>query len=178
MILAGLRGMRCVKILKLRRQGQQSSAGFTLVEVVIATALLVLFAVGAVAAMTQMNRYAASSKLQTLALAIAKQRTDQIAAAGWTVNGQGARPPILAVTDPANPPGTLDPNGGDPVVINDDVTNVGSNATLDAPVNARRYTFIRNVNARTLRAVVVVTYTYRGRPYRVQLTTLRCSDDV
>ena len=143
---------------------------------VVAAGVLAIFTATAIVAMTQMNRYAASSRLQTLAMAIAQQRVDEIRIVNWRVP-PGVRPPILAQTNPTDPPAVLDPNGGVPLVLNDDPNNATAASSLDFAVPARLYTFIKNVNARSITATVVVAYTYRSRNYRVQLTTHRTTNN-
>lgn len=149
----------------------------TIVEMVVAAGVLVIFVAGAIAAMTQMNRYAASSRIQTLALAVAQQRIDEIRTIGWSVQPGRTRPALLAPTTPTDPPATLDPAGGIPVSLNDDPDNTTAASALDFAVNSRLYTFIRDVGNRSVSASVVIAYTYRARNYRIQLRILRTSDD-
>ena len=68
-----------------RPKSRRSLLGFTVAEVTVAGAILALFVSTSVAAMTQINRWAASARLRTLALALAQQKVDQILSTPWSV---------------------------------------------------------------------------------------------
>lgn len=156
----------------------RSLRGFTVVELIVASGLLALFAAAAVASMTQMNRFATAGKLRTLALGVAKQRIDEILTIKWT---GGAFPPIappfIIASVPGSPvPASPDLNAGVVVTLNDDALNTGPQSTLDLAIPARRQTYLQ-AGPRSTRAVVRVVYTYRGRPYTVELITFRTLDE-
>lgn len=145
--------------------------GFTLPEVVIAGAILALFVAGSVATMVQINRWASAARLRTLALALAQQKADEILTTPWLV--RGTRPAILNAGTSTESSLTLN---------NDNLNNAVGLSTaftnLDTPVPATRTTVITEVPPRLLRAAVSVSFTYRGRPYSVNFTTLRATDDI
>jgi len=150
---------------------RRSSAGFTLTEVVFAASMLAVLVSASLISMTQINRWAASARLRTLALAVAQQRIDQVQTAAWQL--AGARPAVLTT-------GTATENS---LPLNNDSLNAAAGLSssftnLDTPVNATRTTVITDITARTLRAVVTVTFTYRNRPCSVTLNTLRASDSI
>jgi type II secretory pathway pseudopilin PulG len=165
--------------MELRRLGcggygllRSGNAGLTLVEILIAAALLAVFTAGTVSAVTQMNRYATASRLSTLALAVAQQRIDEVLTTSWQLSQP--RPGVLTL-------GTAtEPN----LPLNDDAFNSARSdlrslfTELDLRVPASRTTEITEVSPRIVRAVVTVTFTYRNRPYQVSLTTLRASDSI
>jgi type II secretory pathway pseudopilin PulG len=151
---------------------RSGEAGLTLVEILIAAALLAVFTAGTVSAVTQMNRYATASRLSTLALAVAQQRIDEVLTTSWQLSQP--RPAALTL-------GTkTEPN----LPLNDDAFNSARAdlrslfTELDLRVPATRTTEITEVSTRIVRAVVTVTFTYRSRPYQVSLTTLRASDSI
>jgi len=154
----------------LTRSGNRRNSAFTLMEVVIAGGMLVIFVAAAVTAMTQINRWASAARLRTLALVIAQQKVDEVLKAPWTV--LGSRSTILqagAVTESSLP------LNNDPF---NNASGLGSAFTdLDTPVNASRTTVVTDLPPRMVRAVVTVNYTYRSHPYTVSLTTLRSTDD-
>ncbi len=155
----------------MRRRLGRRRAGFTLVEVVIAGGLLAVLVAGSLIALTQINRWATSARLRTLALAVAQQQIDSIQTTPW--QSVGTRAAILS-------PGTTTQNN---VPLNNDPFNsaIGLSSAftgLDTQTNGTRTTQIADVTARTLRAVVTVTFTYRNRPHAVRLTTLRAVDSI
>ncbi len=153
------------------RRARRGTAGFTLVEVLIAGALLAMFISGAVTALTQLNRSATAARLRTIALAVTQQRIDQITTTPWQVIG--TRPALLTA-------GTVTENN---VPLNNDNYNAATSlispyTNLDAQVLSTRTTVITDLTARTLRAVVTVTFTYRNRPFTITLSTLRTTDSI
>ena len=153
------------------RRVRRGTAGFTLVEVLIAGALLAMLISGAVTALTQLNRSATAARLRTIALAVAQQRVDQIETTPWQVGG--TRPALLTA-------GTATENN---VPLNNDNYNAATSlispyTNLDSQVLATRTTVITDVTTRTLRAVVTVTFTYRNRPFAITLSTLRTTDSI
>ena len=154
-----------------RRGTRRGPAGFTLVEVLIAGALLAMLISGAVTALTQMNRSATAARLRTIALAVAQQRIDQIETTPW--QDRGARPAILtaATTTENNVPLNNDN-------YNASMSLISPYTSLDAQVLSTRTTVVTDLTTRTLRAVVTVAFTYRNRPYTITLNTLRATDSI
>jgi len=153
------------------RQFRRGHLAFTLPEVVIAGAILALFIAGSVATMAQINRWAAGARLRTLALALAQQKADEVLTTSWQT--AAARPAVLTA-------GTNTEAG---LQLNNDNYNSGTGlssafTSLDTPVPATRTTTITNLTTRTVRAVISVSFSYRGRPFNVSLTTLRAIDDI
>jgi type II secretory pathway pseudopilin PulG len=148
-----------------------AAAGFTLVEVVVAGCLLAVLIAGSLAALTQINRWATSARLRTLALAVAQQRIDAVQTTPWQPGA--ARAAILTA-------GTATETN---LPLNNDAFNSATGLSsaftnLDAQTNVTRTTVVTDVTTRTLRAVVTVTFTYRNRPHAVTLTTLRATDSI
>ena len=158
------------KLRKLVPQAGRSRA-FTLVEILIAASILAVFACTSLAALTQLNRYAAVSRLRTLALAFAQQKIDIILTTPWDV--AGAVPTILAT-------GTTTENNLP--IDNDNFNNANGLSSpftaSDLQVTATRTTTISSVRTRIINAVVTVTYSYRGRSYSVSMNTMRTTDNI
>jgi len=144
---------------------------FTLPEVVIAGAILAVFVAGSVATMAQINRWAAGARLRTLALALAQQKVDEVLTTSWQT--ATARPAVL--TAGTNTEAGLQLNNDN---YNSGIGLGGAFTSLDTAVPATRTTTITNLNTRTVRAVITVSFTYRTRPFNVSLTTLRAIDDI
>ena len=156
---------------QLDRARFRSSKGFTIVEVVFAGCLLAVLVSASVVAMTQVNRWATGARLRTLALAVAQQRIDQVATTPWQF--LGTRPALLTA-------GTITENS---LPLNNDSFNSATGlasafSNLDTEVNATRATVLTDLTARTVRATVTVSFTFRGRVSAVSLTTLRTSDNI
>ncbi len=153
------------------RRRRRGCAGFTLTEVVIAGCLLAILISGSFIALTQINRWATSARLRTMALAMAQQRIDLIQTAPWQVGVP--RPAVLTA-------GTTTENN---LPLNNDAFNAATSlaspyTNLDVQVLETRTTQITDLTARTLRATVTVTFTYRNRPHSISLTTLRATDSI
>jgi prepilin-type N-terminal cleavage/methylation domain-containing protein len=159
-----------LRIPKPRRE-DRVAGGFTLVEVMIAITVLAVFVMSSLTALTQLNRYAAAARLQTLARAIAQTQIDQIMTTPWSVSG--TVPTILAV-------GTT--TQGNVPLDNDNFNNqpgLSSPFTsLDMNINATMTTVIASVSTRIVSASVTVTWPYRGTNYSITLNTLRTADDI
>jgi hypothetical protein len=133
--------------------------------------MICVFVIGALLAMTQMNRYAAAARLRTLALAVAQQRIDEVLTTPWQTTG--ARPAVLAVGTSTESNLSLDSDA-----FNTQASLRSAFTSLGLPVSATRVTNISTVAVRRLRAVVTVSYIYRGRTYQIGLSTLRTTDNI
>jgi len=145
---------------------------FTLIEVLVATALLGLLAGSAIWALTQANNYASIARLYTGAETAAQNQID-IILTDSPFNPQ-ANPPQIppALTLGTSAPQTVtlygepDGAGGQThTVTGQMVTTVVSNNVVTQGQNLNLYS-----------ATVVITYTYRSKAYRVQLNAMRASD--
>ena len=146
-------------------------AGFTLVEMVIATGILAFFVCASLIALTQLNKFAAISRLRTLAMAFALQKADAIMTIPWGV-ASGAPALLIAGTTTENS-----------LPLDNDAFNAQAGlgspfSGFDLQANATRVTTISNLTARTVRAAITVSYVYRGKTYTVSLTTIRATDTI
>lgn len=145
--------------------------GFTLVEVLVATALLGLLAGSAIWALAQANTYASISRLYTGAETAAQNQIDLILTEG-PFNPQSGQVPTVLTLSPPNQidPGVVlysEPNGanGATHTVTGTMTTTVSKV---APINGTELNLYS--------ATVVVTFTYRSKNYRVQLNAMRASD--
>ena len=129
----------------VRRPHFKSCLGFTLTEVIIAGAVLALFVVGSVTAMTQVNRWAYVARLRTLALAVAQQKVDQILMTSWSV--LETTPTILTAgtTTESNLPLNYD-------TFNSESGLSSAYTTLGTPETVNRTTQITTIGTRQVRA--------------------------
>lgn len=159
----------------LIRSGRDSrplkQAGFTLLEVAVAMGVISIFVAGAVLALVQMNRFATVSRLHTLALGLAQQRVDEIHTTQWILG----TPRPAALTAEMRTDANLPLNNDS---FNSRVGLASLFSDLDTQVNATRVSQITDISARQLRAVVTVSYTFRGRNYSLIMNTLRASDSI
>jgi len=145
---------------------------FTLIEVLVATALLGLLAGSAIWALTQANNYASIARLYTGAETAAQNQIDIILTES-PFNPQTTPPqipPALTLGTSAAQTVTLysEPNGSGGqthAITGQMVTTVISDNVVTQGQNLNLYS-----------ATVVVTYTYRSKVYRVQLNAMRASD--
>ena len=155
---------------RLRQNRFRAILGITLPEVVIAGAVLALFVVGSVSAMAQINRWAATARLRTLAMALVQQKIDQILTTPWSV--LGTTPAILTAgtTTETNLPLNYD-------AFNNETGLSSAFTNLDVQVIDTRTTTLTSISSRMVSALVTVNYTYRNHSYSLSMTTLRSSDD-
>lgn len=156
---------------------------FTILEVSFAVALFSLFAVASIYSITQANRFASNARYETLALAAAQQKIDQIQTASWSV--VGTTPTLLtAGTTTEQSPTVVLPLNNDPLNSQAGLSSAFTN--LDTQVLDSRTTVITKLTdcsgntgttSRLLRVDVTVSYTYRGKTRAVTLSALRSSDD-
>lgn len=154
-----------------------SARGFTLVEVLISTALLGLLAGSAIWALTQANNYASITRLYTGAETAAQNRIDRILSDG-PFNPQNNEFPAV-IKAPLDAGGTLT-DAVDPEIYNEpNPVKGGPNIVygkLTTSVSKVTATGKNGVDLNLYSATVVITYTFRGKPYRVQLNAMRASD--
>jgi type II secretory pathway pseudopilin PulG len=156
------------------RLGQNQ--GFTILEAAAASAMLVMLVAALALSLTQINCWASAARLKTLALAAAQEKVDEVLTTSWKVRNPA--PAALVDSQPDTTPETTET-----LVLNNDALNSQSTLSsaytaLDTPVNATRKTWIKSLTTRSVRAVVTVDFTYRGRTYSTALTTLRVTDDI
>ncbi len=160
-----------------REQGLARHRAFTLVEVLVATALLGLLAGSSIWTLTQANNYASVTRLYTGAETVAQNRIDRILSDGPFNPQTGEIPDVIKIPLAA---GGTSTDSDDPEIYNEPSPAKG----IPHIVYGKLTTTITKVNAtgkagidlNLYSATVVVTYTFRGKSYRVQLNAMRASD--
>lgn len=162
-------------------------------EVVFATALFTAFAVVSILSFTAFNRLASNSRYETLALAIAQEKIDQVLTSPCAMNSDGSYGPVLSLSGttispkltgtgsvisgtetslPLNYDGynlsrTITYGGTPGVALTGTLsgTNVaGADGTMVIDSRVTKYSAVSG-NPRLLNVTVTVNYTYRGLSY-------------
>ena len=145
-------------------------AGFTLVEVIIAIALVGLGITSTVAVLTKLNAFASANRNETGAYAAAMNQIDLIQSAG-PFNPQHKEsdgtptpqiPPVLTVGTTTNTISIYGETPGKTVVP----------GTIETKINDAS-----GGGLTMYRASVKVTWQYLGRPYQLDMNTVRASDE-
>jgi prepilin-type N-terminal cleavage/methylation domain-containing protein len=156
-------------------QPARRTAGFTLIEVLVATALLGLLAGSALWALTAANNYAAVSRLYTGAETAAQNQIDLVMSDGPFNPQLGQVPPELQLgTTIASPAPVIysEPNGTNGQAH----TVTGTMTTSISKVADPTVTGAPGAELNLYSATVTVTFNYRGKLHSVQLNALRSSD--
>lgn len=153
----------------------RADEAFTLLEVLVATALLGLLAGSAIWALTQANNYASISRLYTGAETAAQSQIDYLltdAPFNPQLNQFGTTNEWQTGITIASPAPTIysepDPKGGVARTVTGQMTTTIAKIT--------NVTGAAGADLNLYSATVVVTYNFRGKAYRVQLNALRASD--
>jgi hypothetical protein len=161
------------KKLHLSRQG---AAGFALVELIVALALLTLIVVSSTQALVQANRQSAAMRMLTAARGIVQRNIDTALTVTWN---SSVEPAILVVTPNS---GSLYDDDAPPASNTDNVVQIavmqdGTTATVPGQL-WRTVTPIANPENAQIRQVTFrLNYTYLSRQYSVQMVTVRAIDD-
>jgi type II secretory pathway pseudopilin PulG len=152
-----------------RRNGSATQDGFTLIDVVVTSAILILVASTAMYALTSINRYASFNRVQAAAESIVQNQIDQILIRGPYVptNTPPDIPPILTsgTTVINNLPVFTDPESGNPLVI-------GTLTTVIQDTGAK----CNGITLYVLKAAVTLDFTFRAKKYTIAMDTLRAPD--
>ncbi len=181
----------------------QGQAGFTLMELTFAVALFGAFAGISILTFTTFNRFASNARYETLALAVAQERMDEIMTVPCYINSTATLGPILYLSgttvtpnssnvytsgtetslplnnDPYNLTRTTALSGTTPQALTVVLTGTTVVGSLDTQViDSRVTTFTADSsNPRLLQASVSVNYTYRGTQFTVTLSGVRATDN-
>src|ERR1700677_146009 len=177
----------------------RGQSAFTLMELTFAVAIFSSFAVVSILSFTTFNRFASNARYETLALAVAQQKMDQIMTSPCSLNTNTSLGPILYMSGT-----TISPNSsnvytsgtetnlplnndsynltrtitsgtvsGTPLTITLSGTTVaGSLDTQVIDYRSTSYTAVSG-NVRLLAVTVAVAYTYRGTQYIISLASIR-----
>ena len=170
-------------------------AGFTLLEILVGSSLIVTFAVSATFALTSFNRNAAVNRNATAAMAIVQDRMDRVF--GMVYNA-GSIPQVLVATGDGadvdgdgigdgvaenwpDPLGTILPNtvppNNVPVVVTRDVNQTGVvRGTLYRRVVPVGTAYGSTNDTDLLQVTYLLRYTYRGRNFSTRLVSVKARD--
>jgi len=145
--------------------------GFTLMEVVMALAVIGTMGAGCYIGFNSLNTYAVSSRLYSEAQVAAQNQIDLILSKGPFDPTKSKIPTVLTVGTTTTPNVFVytDPVSGNTVVtgtMTTTVTDTGTSMTYAGSTTALN----------TYRATVTVSYTYRGKTYNVSMDTMRTGD--
>jgi type II secretory pathway pseudopilin PulG len=157
--------------LRTCRELRKSQSGFTLIQVVVAAAVVCICGVAGIQSLIFLNQKAASARLMTSAREIVERNINAALSVPYTTSSV---PAILATTAAAG--STYEDDGGSDgyvaVAFRSDGTTSFIKGTLTRTVVAEPNT----VSATILRVTFGLTFTYRNRNYSYSMTTLRTTD--
>jgi prepilin-type N-terminal cleavage/methylation domain-containing protein len=158
-----------MRTIKSKRQGGKRA--FTLMEVVMALAVVGTMGAGAYVGFNSLNTYAISSRLYTEAQTAAQNQIDLILSKEPFDPTKSKIPSVLTVGTTTTPNVFIykDPVTGNTVVTGTMTTTV---TDIGATMNFAGAT----TNLNTYRATVTVSYTYRNTNYSVSMDTMRTGD--
>ncbi|MFN2477461.1 MAG: hypothetical protein ABR526_14120 [Chthoniobacterales bacterium] len=143
----------------------RGAAGFTLTEILITAAVLMLVGATSTYALTLMNRYAGISRIQAAAQSAVQNQIDQILTKGPYSPAETPPdiPSVLTIGTTTTPNVTvfLNPDTGQPFVAGNMTTTV---TVADPP------------SLNVLKVSVLLSYTYLSKPYAVTMETMRAPD--
>jgi type II secretory pathway pseudopilin PulG len=154
-----------------KRQTQRRGAAFTLMEVVMALAVLGTMGAGCYAGFNSLNTYAVISRLYSEAQTCAQNQIDLILSKEPFDVTTNKIPAVLALGT------TTTPNVfvyNDPVSGKVAVTGTMTTTVTDTG-STMNFTGV-NTNLNIRRATVTVSYSYRSKDYAVAMDTMRTAD--
>lgn len=148
---------------------RQGEAAFTLTDVLVASAILMLIGATALYALTSTNRNAVTARVQSAAQSVVQNQIDQILTRGPYVptNSPPDIPAVLktGTTVTSNVPVFIDPESG-ALVVSGTLTTV----IQDSGAN------VNGAPLYVLKAAVTLDYLVGAVPHRVVMNTLRAPD--
>ncbi len=148
-----------------------AKGGFTLMEVVMALAVIGTMGAGCYVGFNSLNTYAITSRLYTEAQTCAQNQIDLILSKDPFDPVLNKIPTVLTVGTTTTPNVFIyqDPVSGNTVVtgtMTTTITDLGTSMTFAGST--------KNLN--TYRATVTISYTFRGKTYNVSMDTMRTGD--
>jgi len=187
----------------MSRRRVRGQAGFTLMELTFAVALFGAFAGVSILTFTTFNRFASNARYETLALAVAQERMDEVMTVPCYANSTSTLGPVLYLSGTTISPNSSNvyssvtetnlPLNNDPYNLTRTTTLSGTAAqaltitltgtiaagALDTQVIDSRVTAFTadSSNPRLLSVTVTVSYTYRGKQFSISLSGVRATDN-
>jgi type II secretory pathway pseudopilin PulG len=150
---------------------QGRPAGFTLVQVMVAAAIIVMVGLGSVQALMLMNRKAATMRLMNNARAVVQRNIDTAMGVPFTST---STPAILATTTSSG--SVYDDDAGGDNLVNIALLRAGTSAWIKGTLTRTVVAESNADNADIRRVTFSLSYTYRGKVYSFAMTTLRTQD--
>jgi prepilin-type N-terminal cleavage/methylation domain-containing protein len=154
-----------------KRRSARQRAAFSLMEVVMALAVLGTLGAGCFLGFNSLNAFAVSSRLYTEAQTAAQNQIDLILSKEPFDPGSNKVPAVLTLGT------TVTPNV---FIYTDPVSNTvlvrGTMTTTVTDMGTTMSFVGTNNNLHLYRATVAVTYTFRNRNYNVTMDTIRTAD--
>jgi hypothetical protein len=172
-------------------------------ELTFAVALFSAFAVVTILSFTTFNRFASNARYETLALAVAQERMDEVMTSPCATNSTTTLGPVLELSgttvspsvsnvytsivetslplnnDSYNMTRTTTLSGSTPQALTITLTGTIAAGSEDTQVIDSRTTSFAPVsgNVRLMTVTVAVAYTYRGTQYIISLSGVRATDN-
>ena len=156
--------------MKAPRPRAQGAGAFTLVQLMIAAAIIVVVGVSSISTMLTVNREAATMRMFSNARAIVQRNMDAALVAPFSAT---SAPPILATTGSS---GALYDEDGDGSYTENVVTTRSGNVLVTGTLNRTVVAESNSDSAPIFRITFQLNYTFRGRSYSYQMTSLRSQD--
>ena len=167
--LLSQQGMRSRDRLTFPRPNR--AAGFTIVQVMVAMAVIVICGIAGVQALALVNQKAAALRLMTNARAVVQRNIDTALCVPFSST---IEPPILAPTAPGG--AVYDDDGGGDNLVDLALTRAGTDAVVRGTLT-RTVLAEANADGSEIRRVTFrLDYAYRQHTYSYAMTTLRAVD--
>jgi type II secretory pathway pseudopilin PulG len=142
---------------------------FTLIEILITSGIIVVVGATAMYALSMINKYAASARVQAAAAAVVQYQIDQILTRGpYAPSNVPPDVPTILTTGTSvtnNVPVFIDPENGNVLVA----------GTLTTTIQDSGATY-NTTPLYVLKAAVSLKYTFAGKAFTVAMDTLRAPD--
>ena len=159
------------RLISKTRAGRTQTAGFTIVQVMVAMGVIIICGIAGVQALALVNQKAAAMRLMTNARAVVQRNIDTALCVPFSSTIQ---PAILAITAPAG--AVYDDDGGGDNLVNIALTRAGTDAVVRGTLT-RIVLAEANADSADIRRVTFrLDYTYRRHAYGYEMTTLRTVD--
>ncbi len=154
-----------------RSARRRLAAAFSLVQVMVATGVIVMCGVGGVQALVMVNRKASSMRLFTNARAAVQRNID---AALCVPFSSALEPPILALTSGAG--AVYDDDGQGDNLVDIALTRAGTDAVVRGTLTRIVLAEPNGDGADIRRVTFRIAYTFLSHPYGYEMTVLRSVD--
>ncbi len=156
--------------MKAPRPRVRRAGGFTLVQVMIAAAIMVVVGVSSISTLLTVNREAATARVYSNARAIVQRNMDAALVAPFSST---STPAILATTGSS---GALYDEDGDGSYTENVVDTRSGNVLVTGTLNRTVVAEANSDSAPIFRITFQLNYTFRGRSYSYHMTSLRAQD--